>query len=175
MDVGNRVRALRKKRGLTMQELADKVGVSYTTLYRLETGQQSPSVATLADIAQQLGQPIASFLTSTKPDIHMFKREDNIFVDSAGLKLHMIVPFGIINDDISINFGKLEAGQRIDEHRNSGFEFAFVMSGECVFIHDGKPHEMRAHDAIFFSGEKVHAVEVKESIEFLAILFKNIK
>ena len=67
MDVGNRVRTLRKNAKLTMKQLADLVGVSNTTIHRIETGQQSPSVALLSLIAQNLGHPITRFLNEANP------------------------------------------------------------------------------------------------------------
>ena len=45
MAVGDRIRALRKRVGLSMKQLAEKVGVGYLTIYRIETGTVSPSVA----------------------------------------------------------------------------------------------------------------------------------
>ena len=37
MAVGDKIRTLRKRAGLSMKQLAEKVGVSYLTIYRIET------------------------------------------------------------------------------------------------------------------------------------------
>ncbi len=40
--IGERLRALRMERGLTARELADDIGVAYTTIYRWENGDRVP-------------------------------------------------------------------------------------------------------------------------------------
>jgi transcriptional regulator with XRE-family HTH domain len=47
---------LREKRGLTVQELADRAGTTYQSIWRIERGQQlDPSVALVRGIARALG------------------------------------------------------------------------------------------------------------------------
>ena len=63
MNVGNKIRMARKKLGLNMKEFARRIGVSYLTLYRVETDKVSPSVALLSEIAHHLGEPIVNFFS----------------------------------------------------------------------------------------------------------------
>jgi len=67
IDVGKRVREIRKNAGLSMKELAEKVGVSFLTIQRIETGKVSPSVALLSEIAYHLNYPLASLVAEGKP------------------------------------------------------------------------------------------------------------
>ena len=54
--LGKRVQQLREKRGLSVQELADRAGTTYQTIWRIERGQQlDPSVALTRGIARALG------------------------------------------------------------------------------------------------------------------------
>ena len=154
-----------------MKQLADMVGVSNTTIHRIETGQQSPSVALLSQIGQILGHPITSFLNEPSPEVHFVSHEDGVFVDSAGLLLRLIVPFGMVSEEVSISAGKLKKGDWIAFHRNKGHEFSYLTKGSCIFHYDGKPHAMRPKDSIIFSGKKRHAVEALEDTEFLAVMF----
>ena len=171
MNVGHRVRTLRKTAKLTMKELADQVGVSSTTIHRIETGQQSPSVALLSLIAQNLGHPITSFLDDPSPEVYLVNHEDGVFVDSAGLLLRLIVPFGMVSKEVSISSGQLKKGDRIAFHRNKGYEFSYITRGKCIFHYDGTPYPMSPKDAVVFSGKKRHAVEALEDTEFLAVMF----
>ena len=52
--VGKRIRFLRKKYDWTQEELADKVGVDYTTINKIENGKRNPSLKTLERIAKAL-------------------------------------------------------------------------------------------------------------------------
>ncbi len=51
MLVGERIRYLRKKRGWTLQQLADHIGLSQSLISMLERGEKEGSVQTLAKIA----------------------------------------------------------------------------------------------------------------------------
>jgi transcriptional regulator with XRE-family HTH domain len=48
------IKKMRKKQGLTQQELADKIGVSQKDVSRWENGKREPSITTLNKIADAL-------------------------------------------------------------------------------------------------------------------------
>jgi putative transcriptional regulator len=48
----------RKRRKLTQQQLAEKVGTSRVTIARLETGSRQPSMAVALRIAGELGKSV---------------------------------------------------------------------------------------------------------------------
>ena len=47
----DRIRKLRKERGLSITGLAEKIGVSYQSLQRYEAGKREPSIQTLTKLA----------------------------------------------------------------------------------------------------------------------------
>lgn len=53
--MGARIKEVRKSRGLSQERLAEKAEISPRFLSRLEVGQQSPSIETLARLAEALG------------------------------------------------------------------------------------------------------------------------
>ena len=62
MQATTRIREIRKVRGLTLLELADKVGTTAQTIQRLETDNMSVSVDWLSRIAPALGVTAAGLL-----------------------------------------------------------------------------------------------------------------
>lgn len=52
---GGRVRAARKAKGLTGQDLATKAGIHRITLHRIESGESVPNVMLAARLAKALG------------------------------------------------------------------------------------------------------------------------
>ncbi|EKD59892.1 MAG: XRE family transcriptional regulator, partial [uncultured bacterium] len=62
--LGQDIRALRKTRGQTLQQLADAVGRSVGWLSQIERGQTTPSIADLGRIAEVLGVTISFFFRS---------------------------------------------------------------------------------------------------------------
>jgi transcriptional regulator with XRE-family HTH domain len=53
---GERLKRIREKQGLSQQELSQKAGVAYETIYRVERGMhQEPRVSVAAKLARALG------------------------------------------------------------------------------------------------------------------------
>jgi transcriptional regulator with XRE-family HTH domain len=49
------LKSWREKRGYSVRELAERAGVSYVTVVKVENGRMSPTVALLEKLAQALG------------------------------------------------------------------------------------------------------------------------
>lgn len=52
--LGGRCRVFRHLRGMTIQELADKAGLHFTTVWRVETDRVKPTVAVLVSLSGAL-------------------------------------------------------------------------------------------------------------------------
>jgi transcriptional regulator with XRE-family HTH domain len=53
-EVGMKIKALRSRKGMTQDELAERAGLNRTHLYRLENGKQSITLRTMKIIADAL-------------------------------------------------------------------------------------------------------------------------
>jgi DNA-binding XRE family transcriptional regulator len=53
--LGKMIRVSRIERGLTTQELADRAGISRTTLFSIEKGGPSPEIGTVFEVATLVG------------------------------------------------------------------------------------------------------------------------
>ena len=60
MTYGRDLRALRKRRGLTLREFGRLCGISGDELARYERGEKSPRQENIRKIADALGEPILS-------------------------------------------------------------------------------------------------------------------
>jgi len=60
-QLGNKIKELRKKRGLTQEELAWKSAISLNFLGQIERGQKKPSIETLRNISDTLEINPSSF------------------------------------------------------------------------------------------------------------------
>ena len=66
--IGKRLRTLRKERGLTARDLADEIGVSYTTIYRWENGDRIPDGFNMGKLMNVLGVRMKDVISDI--DIH---------------------------------------------------------------------------------------------------------
>src|SRR3546814_19218663 len=67
-QVGARLRDVRRERGLTLDELASRSGMSMSTLSRLESGKRQASLEMLLLLTRQLGLRIADIVQPATPD-----------------------------------------------------------------------------------------------------------
>lgn len=59
--ISKKIKALRKTRGLTQEQLAEKLGVQRATISNYEIGRRSPHIKELEKIADVLGVPLEYF------------------------------------------------------------------------------------------------------------------
>ena len=64
MTIGERIKTARKQTGMTQQELAEKLEISYVGVSQWESGRRTPKRSTLERIAVALDVPL-SYLTDS--------------------------------------------------------------------------------------------------------------
>lgn len=71
--IGEEVRRLRIERGLSQQELAERIGLSQSVIARLEAGGVEPRLSTLDRVAKALGVEVeVRFLAPPEEDVRRF-------------------------------------------------------------------------------------------------------
>lgn len=104
MDFAERLIKLRKKRGLTQEELADKLGVSGQAVSKWETGNSMPDVALLGQLAHVLGVTVDDLLgIEPEKKVELEEKTDvssrviHVAVESAeGDQIKLNLPFALV-------------------------------------------------------------------------------
>ncbi len=68
--VGSRIRERRVMLGLTQQDMANLIGVTYQQAHKYERGINRVSAGRLFDISQALGVPVGYFFEDMEKDTH---------------------------------------------------------------------------------------------------------
>ena len=66
--IGERLRTLRKERGLTARALADEIGVSYPTIYRWENGDRIPDGFNMGKLMNAFGVTLKDIISEINID-----------------------------------------------------------------------------------------------------------
>lgn len=77
--IGEKIKALRKTRGLTQEQLAEKLGVQRATISNYEIGRRSPHLKELEKIASILGVSLEYFGVETNEVHDLIARAKIIF------------------------------------------------------------------------------------------------
>jgi transcriptional regulator with XRE-family HTH domain len=62
MELGERLRAARSAGGVTLQQVAERTGLSKSFVSQVETGAATPSLGSLVSIARALGVPVGTLI-----------------------------------------------------------------------------------------------------------------
>lgn len=103
MNIGEKIRLLRKKAGLTQKELGQKLGISQAAIGQFETNRSNPQIETLQKIASALDVPVQDLLPDTLYNRLLGDKAitaySNLLEQIIGAKGYT---FGITEDDDSL-------------------------------------------------------------------------
>lgn len=87
MDIGSNIRAIRKRKNITIAQICDETGLSQGFLSQVETNKTSPSIATLENIAQSLKVPLAYLLLKKEERMRMVRKDERKITTSGSQQL----------------------------------------------------------------------------------------
>lgn len=161
--VGWRIRAQRRKSGLTLQQLAERVDLDRGHISRLERGEKSPSIGTLQAIARGLGVSISHLLGESDPqeEVHVMraaKRRRMSASTEAGSHVLEVVTSGEKGSPLDmfvISVGS--AGHRTVAH-HAGDEVLYVLEGRIQMRFGDREVLLARGDSARFPGYLPHSM-----------------
>lgn len=121
--LGERLRVVRRSRGLTLEELAGLAGMSPSTLSRLESGKRQASLELLLPLTRQLGIRVDDLLTQDAPDPRVRRQ----IIRRDGLVIVPLAPEGSQTRTYRITYPPASSPPELRVH--DGFEWLYVLSG----------------------------------------------
>lgn len=170
--MGERLRAARQERGLTLRELAQRLGVSPSMISQIETGRASPSVSTLYAIASELdvsldellfndrrptGQPGERAHAGHDPLLQRADTRKRIRL-ASGVVWERLTPLS--EPDTEFLYVTYEVGgassAESEFQRHPGHEWGFVLEGRLEVRIGFDEHILQAGDSISFDSTIPH-------------------
>lgn len=178
LDLGARVRTLRKDKGWTLEQAAAAAGVARSTLSKIENGQMSPTVAALKKLAKGLEISVAQLFTRHR-QVHAAGRMA-ITREGAG-QAHPTATYehellaGDLGNKAMLPYRARVRARTFEEFdgwvRHDGEEFLYVLTGAIrLFSEFYEPVEMRRGDSAYYDASMRHNV-ISVSAEDATILW----
>lgn len=166
--LGAILRALRTERGLTLRALADRVGMPYSTLSKLENGKMTLTYDKMVSLAQGLQVDLARLLDSRAQVEEPAPANGRRSVARADLPgkspserySHTYIAQDLLGKKMSPIIIDVQA-RSIDELggliRHSGEEYLYVISGSMELHSDlYAPLRLNAGDSVYFDSGMAH-------------------
>ena len=139
-QIGPRLRAARLKQGLTLDELATRVGMSSSSLSRLESGKRQANLELLLPLTRELRIGIDELIPVAVPDPRVRQRP----VRRDGVNITALSPQGSPVRTYKMVYPPREIAPQPRVH--DGYEWLYVISGRLRL-------KLGEHDLILEPGE----------------------
>ncbi|MCZ2857577.1 helix-turn-helix domain-containing protein [Blastococcus sp. VKM Ac-2987] len=156
--LNERVRTLRKSRGMSLRELAAATGVSAALLSQVERGTTDPSLNTVRKLAAVLGADLATLFAEEPPaQVHHSRpRQRPLLSAGAGLMSYERLTPG--RSDLEVLHGRLAPGQATSEEpwAHPSTECAVVVVGSMSAEVDGVRYDLAIGESLTFDSRLPH-------------------
>lgn len=164
LPLGEKLRHLRKKCGLTLNQLAKKTGCSESMLSKAERGHVVPSLDLLSRIAMQLGTSIAGlFSESAELTCFVYKQGERPTLELGATKLRghtvleRLIPY-TEGRQLNANLHVVPpGGGSAGVLAHAGEELGFVIEGYIEITVDNERHLVGPGGSFFFHSELPHS------------------
>jgi transcriptional regulator with XRE-family HTH domain len=157
-SLGERLRAIRDERGLSQRELAQLSHVSANAISLIERDENSPSVATLQNLASALNIRMSYFFEDDQPQSVLLARSGTRpFIESRGVKIEGIGG-ELHSQEIEPFLVSLEPHSEIGDRQvvHTGHEFVYCLEGNVEYIVDGAAYRLEERDFLMFEAHLPH-------------------
>lgn len=158
--IGNKLKDIRNKRDLSLEEVAKLTGVSKAMLGQIERGKSNPTVSTLWKIATGLKISFSLFIDENQDDLKVIDQKDihPIIEDNDRMKLYPIFPFDA-NKGFEIFTIELEPDcNHISTPHNDGVEeYIIVTEGEIEIDINNKIFKLQKGSSMRFMANCPHS------------------
>ncbi len=172
--IGNKLKYIRNKRNLSLDEVTKLTGVSKAMLGQIERGQSNPTVSTLWKIATGLKVSFSFFIDENQDDLKVVNQDEinPIMEDDNKMRLFPIFPFDA-NKGFEIFTIELEpeCNHISTPHNNGVEEYIIVTEGEIELSVNDKKFILKKGNSIKFVANKPHVYRNKKNNK---AVFQNI-
>ena len=155
--IGERLHALRRERGMSLDTMAAMTGVSKPMLGQIERGVSNPTVATLWKIASGLGVPFTAFIVEESQIKVIRAEEQAAFFDDED-RYQVYNTFTSAGGNVEVFRMRLMPGchRSSEPHARGVVESLTVFSGTMEIFVANVVHHLSAGDTLSFPGDMVH-------------------
>lgn len=176
--IARQVRSLRRSSGLSVADMAARVGISKAMLSKIENAQTSCSLSTLARLAAGLDVPVTSLFRdadTAREAVYVAAGQGAVMVGRGTRIGHHYELLGSLRgqhrrlEPVLVTLtGDSEVFPRF---QHAGTELIYMLEGVMVYGHGTAEYTLRPGDSLLLDGEGIHGPNdlVRLPIRFLAV------
>lgn len=162
VELGQQIRALRVERGMTLDDVVSRSGLTRSWLSKVENFRVTRSLPAIGEIAKALGVKVSSLLEDLdrRPEFVLVKGGDGLRV-SRDSESSDIVYESLAHERTDRVMDPFvltvpARGGREESLTHEGEEFLRVLSGRVQFHYGDAVYELAAGDSLYFDASTPH-------------------
>ncbi|TMV50918.1 helix-turn-helix domain-containing protein [Paenibacillus mesophilus] len=158
MDIGSAIRAIRKRKNITIAQICEETGLSQGFMSQVENNKTSPSIATLDSIAGALNVPLAYLLLKKEERMNIVRREERTVTKSGSD--HLNVAHLSRTKNVRVMIVEFPPGSSTGEtpHAHEGEEVHLVLKGTILIEQGEDSAEVSEGDSFSWNACTPHLV-----------------
>lgn len=160
LEIGSRLRRLRKEKCLSIAALSERSGVSTGLISQIERDIVSPTVVSIYRIAQALETDISYFFPAPneKPYVLLHSGQRRHILLAGGARDYELLTSGSPERALDMVLVTLRGGACFDREcvSHAGEECGYVISGTLTVLLDGREVDLFPGDSIHFPSTRPH-------------------
>ncbi|MFO7599348.1 MAG: cupin domain-containing protein [Candidatus Desulfacyla sp.] len=184
VNVGERVKAVREKRNLSLQDISQRTDLSVSLLEGIENGSVAPPLGTVIKLAKALDLKMGYFISGEEDRPYTIVRKDDRKVVSRydsqkgayyGYGYESLAPHKTDRhmEPFLVTLDPAETEEERSTH--DGQEFIYVLEGTMEVRLGEEVHLLKPGDAIYYDSTVPHLVKChgQERTRILAVLYSE--
>jgi transcriptional regulator with XRE-family HTH domain len=167
LHIGKKIRDLRKKAGLVLQDLSDRTGLSKPLLSQIEKEVVSPPIATLLKISKALNINISFFFqdNTLEEKVVLVRKDESKVIDSrffgreeSGYYYEALAykKSKKYMEPFLVEFKRKRENQ-LSYFSHDGEEFIYLLEGTLEFRTEDQQYILQPGDSLYFESSAPHA------------------
>ena len=166
--VGAKVRRLRLKKKISLEELGRHTRLSPALLSKLERNQVTPTLPTLVRVALVFGVGLDEFFADTPPGAVVVRAQDRLRFPERPSDADSAYDFESLDYPttgraMNAYLADFRDGKTARAHAHDASEFLFVVAGELLVQVEGVDHLLGTGDSIYIRSSVPHAYAKRET------------
>jgi len=172
LHIGNKIRDLRKKAGLVLQDLSERTGLSKPLLSQIEKETVSPPIATLLKISKALNTNISFFFQNdgSEEKVVVVRKDESKVIDSryfgreeSGYYYEALAfkKSKKYMEPFLVEFKRKRVDQ-LSYFSHDGEEFIYLLEGVLEFRTEDQKYILQPGDSLYFESSIPHAYRALE-------------
>jgi transcriptional regulator with XRE-family HTH domain len=162
---GERLRAVRERRGITLRDVAARAGVSESLVSQIERSRVSPSIDTLLSLADVLEVDLEHLFADyrRKKGVNLVRAGERRTVSTDSVTYEQLARIRERADEYAIEALQLtiapDGSRGNEEYGHRGSELGVILTGTAELVYGGATYHLEPGDSASFASDIPHVLK----------------